>query len=98
MAITSTPAFQGQNMFITDIVASLDADTTLLLTHGLSATPLCWIFTPTVANGAAYAALCPWFITLPTATTVTLNKVATAGTAAGSNARLILWLPHSIIR
>jgi hypothetical protein len=98
MAITSTPVFQGFNLFITDIVSSADADVTQAITHGLTATPLAWWFCPTVTNGAAYAALCAWFVTVPAASTITVNKVNTAGSAAASNARFIVWLPHSIIR
>jgi hypothetical protein len=98
MAITATPVLQSQNLFIADIVAGLDADTTLDVNHGLGITPLEYRLVPTAGAGANFAALCQWNITAPTATKVTVNKVAGVGTAASSAARLLVWRPHSIIR
>jgi hypothetical protein len=98
MAITNTGTiFQGQNLFICTITAGADGDTTADIAHGLSGAPTVYFIIPAAGGAAAFAALCQYNITLPTATKVTVNKVGTAGTAATSAAVLVVMRPHSII-
>ena len=99
MAITATTVFQGQNLFIADVVSSADGDTTADVVHGLGpAVPGQVIITPQVGAAAAFAALPQWAVTVVDATKVTLTKVGTTGTAVNSNMRLIVTRPHSILR
>ena len=97
MAIGITTIFQGQNIYIADLLSSADVDTSVDVPHGLGRTPLCWFMIPTIGAAAAFAALPQWNVSAPTATKVTVNKVGTAGTAVNSNTRLVVMAPHSII-
>ena len=97
MAITATPVYQGQNLYVATIVSSADGDTTADVNHGLGVAPAVYFIMPTVGAAAAFAALPQWNVSAPTATKVTLNKVGTAGTAVNSAALLVVMRPHSII-
>lgn len=96
MAGLSTPVFQGQNMFITDITWGLDADVALVVAHGLGVAPLDVQITPTAGGAAAFAALGQLFVSAIGAVNFTINKVGTAGTAIASSCRITVRRPHSI--
>lgn len=96
MAITATPVFQGQNLYIATIVSSADGDTTADITHGLVTAPTVFFIMP-MAQATTATNACFWNITAPTATKVTVNKFNGVGTAALSAALLVVMRPHSII-
>ena len=90
--------FQGQNMFIANVVSTADGDVAGSIAHGLGVIPGVVLIQPLAGAAAAFAALPQWGMTAPDATNVNLTKVGTAGTAVNSLMRLLVMRPHSIIR
>lgn len=98
MAATSAPAGDTTGEFSRsfDVTATLDADTTVAITHnltGATSTNLKVCFEPLLA--VAYTAA--WTVTARTSTTVTLTKSTAASSSSGSaQVRVHIWREHSI--
>ena len=101
MAITSvaTAVPTGKrpraSLAIFDVEATLDADTTIAIAHGLRVVPETYWFVELLA--AAY--LSQWTITTVDATNITLVKGTGVGSgAAGAQLRLFVARPQSVTR
>lgn len=102
MAITFTPV-QGPsttpatpNRLIGDIVATADADATLVIAHGMAGIPQEVHFTIFGAN-AAEGALSLWGYDSADATNIVIRKTTAVGSgAAGIQCRMTAKLPHTV--
>jgi hypothetical protein len=100
MAVTVTPVSQpsGFNpratMAIFDIIATVDADTTATITHGLIGTPALITITPLLQ---ASAAVSEWAATTINSTQVVLTKGTGVGSGnAGAQVRCVIQIPHTL--
>lgn len=106
MAISQTP-IQGPsivppspNRLLSDLIATLDADTTLTFAHGLAPglalTPQDFAITPFGPDSAA-GRISLWGVDAVDAVNVTISKAITVGSGAvGVQARLVLKTPHTV--
>ena len=102
MAVSQTP-IQGPtvtppspNRGITDLIATLDADTGLVFPHGMAGIPQEFQVIPFGPDEDA-GKISDWGVTAVDATNITLAKTIDAGSGAvGVQARLTFKLPHSV--
>jgi hypothetical protein len=97
MAITTRAVLSGTNSFICDVKASLDADTTITIPHGLGTIPKG--LTLTMLVGQAPGAESNWAVTAVDATSVTLTKQTAAGSGNSTffQVRFSCSTPHSLV-
>ncbi len=97
MAISTATILAGANIFSADVTATLDADTTIVIPHGLGATPL--LVTMSGMAASLEGILSAWGASAIGATNFTLSKTTAVGSGnAGIQIRVAVSLPHSITR
>lgn len=97
MGVTVTTVLAGTAMYIADVKATADSDTTATCPHGLSVAPLDVTFTQTLSQ--ALTALSAWAATTIDATNIVLTKLTSTGSGNASNqVRVKASLPHTLIR
>lgn len=95
-ATSATVVFTGTDTIIRDVIATADADTTLVIAHGLGAAPAEVTMTPLLSQ--ALTALAAWTVAID-ATNLTLTKLASVGSGnAAAQLRVIAKRPHTIGR
>lgn len=98
MAFTNTLVSTAGTAFtrVYDITAAADADTTDTIPHGLGVTPTEVTITPLIVKGITGQ----WLFTSADATNIviTKNNVGAGSGDANAQVRVIVRVPHSIIR
>lgn len=95
MAVTVTLVRQGRTDAVYDVEATLDADVLAALPHTLAVAPERVTITPLLA--AAYLST-PWVSALGAAQVDISMSAAVGSGAVGNQFRVVLELPHTIVR
>lgn len=95
-ATSATVVFTGTDTIIRDVIATADADTTLVIAHGLGVAPAEFYLVPLLSQ--ALTALSAWTAAVD-ATNITLTKLTSTGSGnAGAQLRVVAKRPHTIGR